>query len=162
VAAGSLDSAFRRKIAVSDARSYPERPYLAVSAAVVRDGNILVVRRARPPAHGLFTLPGGVVEAGEALTQALAREVREETGLTIEPLAMAGFRETIVRDAQDRVERHFVILCFAARWIAGELVLSEELSEAHWLAPAQLAGLQTTQGLAEIVTAAFDCLDEAG
>jgi ADP-ribose pyrophosphatase YjhB (NUDIX family) len=149
-------------MAVPDARSYPERPYLAVSAAIVRDGNILVVRRARPPANGLFTLPGGVVEAGEPLTQALAREVREETGLIIEPKAMAGFRETIVRDAQDRVERHFVILCFAARWIAGEPVLSEELSEAHWLPPGQLADLQTTPGLAEIVAAAFDRLNEAG
>jgi ADP-ribose pyrophosphatase YjhB (NUDIX family) len=145
---------------VSDARSYPERPYLAVSAAIVRDGTILVVRRARPPANGLFTLPGGVVEAGEALTQALAREVREETGLVIEPVAMAGFRESILRDAQDRVERHFVILSFAARWIAGEPVLNEELSEAHWLAPGQLAHLQTTPGLAEIVAAAFDRLEE--
>jgi ADP-ribose pyrophosphatase YjhB (NUDIX family) len=145
---------------VSDARSYPERPYLAVSAAIVRDGTILVVRRARPPANGLFTLPGGVVEAGEALTQALVREVREETGLIIEPVAMAGFRESILRDAQDRVERHFVILSFAARWIAGEPVLNEELSEAHWLAPGQLAHLQTTPGLAEIVAAAFDRLEE--
>jgi hypothetical protein len=60
------------------------------------------------------------------------------------------------------VERHFVILCFAARWIAGEPVLSEELSEARWLAPAQLGNLQTTQGLAEIVAAAFARLAEAG
>jgi ADP-ribose pyrophosphatase YjhB (NUDIX family) len=146
---------------VSDARSYPQRPYLAVSAAIIRDGNILVVRRARPPANGLFTLPGGVVEAGEALIEALVREVREETGLTIEPLAMAGFRESIVRDSLDRVERHFVILCFAARWIAGEPVLSDELSEARWLVPSQLADLQTTQGLAEIVAAAFERFEEA-
>jgi ADP-ribose pyrophosphatase YjhB (NUDIX family) len=145
---------------VSDARSYPQRPHLAVSAAIIRDGNILVVRRARPPANGLFTLPGGVVEAGEALIEALVREVREETGLTIEPLAMAGFRESIVRDSQDRVERHFVILCFAARWIAGEPVLSDELSEARWLVPSQLADLQTTQGLAEIVAAAFERFEE--
>ena len=145
-----------------DERSYPQRPYLAVSAAIIRDGNILVVRRAQPPANGLFTLPGGVVEAGEALMEALMREVREETGLTIEPLAMAGFRESIVRDSQDRVERHFVILCFAARWIAGEPVLSHELSEARWLVPSQLADLQTTPGLGEIVAAAFDRFQEAG
>jgi ADP-ribose pyrophosphatase YjhB (NUDIX family) len=143
---------------VSDTRSYPERPYLAVSAAIVRDGKILVVRRARAPAHGLFTLPGGVVEVGETLTQAVAREVREETGLAIEPVALAGFREAIVRDAQNRVERHFIILCFAAHWRAGEPVLNEELDEARWLDPAELASLPTTPGLAEIVAAAFDRL----
>jgi len=145
---------------MSDARSYPQRPYLAVSAAIVRDGKFLLVRRARPPAQGLFTLPGGVVELGETLKQAVEREVREETGMTVEPVALAGFREAVVRDAQDRVERHFVILSFAARWQAGEPVLNEELSEAHWLEPAALADLTTTPGLAEIVAAAFERLRE--
>jgi 8-oxo-dGTP diphosphatase len=147
---------------VTDARSYPQRPFLAVSAAIVRDGKVLVVRRARPPANGVYTLPGGVVETGETLTEAVAREVSEETGLAIEPVALAGFRETIARDASDRVERHFVILCFAARWRAGEPVLNEELSEAHWLDPADLASLTTTPGLAEIVAAAFDRLAASG
>jgi 8-oxo-dGTP diphosphatase len=143
---------------VADARSYPERPFLAVSAAIVRSGQVLVVRRARAPADGLFSLPGGVVEIGETLMQAVAREVREETGLTIEPVGLAGFRETITRDRDDRVERHFVILPFAARWLAGEPCLNEELSEARWLAPPALAGLPTTPGLAEIVAAAFRLL----
>jgi len=129
-----------------------------VSAAIVRDGKILVVRRAQPPAQGVLTLPGGVVEVGETLMEAVAREVREETGMAIAPVALAGFREAIVRDPQDRVERHFVILCFASRWQAGEPALNEELSEAHWLDPADLAGLQTTPGLAEIVAAAFERL----
>ena len=147
---------------MSDARAYPQRPFLAVSAAIVRDGKILVVRRARAPAHGLYTLPGGVVEVGETLVEAVAREVLEETGMTVEPVALAGFREAVARDAQDRVERHFVILCFAARWQAGEPVLNEELDEARWLVPAELAGLETTAGLAEIVATAFDRLKEAG
>jgi len=147
---------------MSDARAYPQRPFLAVSAAIVRDGKILVVRRARAPARGLYTLPGGVVEVGETLMEAVAREVLEETGMTVEPVALAGFREAVARDAQDRVERHFVILCFAARWRAGEPVLNEELDEARWIDPAELAGLETTAGLAEIVAAAFVRLKEAG
>ena len=147
---------------MTDARAYPQRPFLAVSAAIVRDGKILVVRRARAPAHGLYTLPGGVVEVGETLMEAVAREVREETGMTVEPVALAGFREAVARDGQDRVERHFVILCFAARWQAGEPVLNEELDEARWIDPAELAGLKTTAGLAEIVAAALERLNEAG
>jgi len=137
-------------------RSYPTRPYLAVSAAIFRDGKVLIVRRARPPAHGLYTLPGGGVELGETLEEAVVREVREETSLDIEPVALAGYRQAIARDADGLIERHFVILPFAARWIAGEISLNEELAEAHWLEPSQLADLQTTDGLAQIVAAARD------
>ena len=144
---------------MADERIYPQRPYLAVSAAIIRDGKVLVVRRARNPALGIYTLPGGGVETGETLMQAVTREVREESSMDIEPVALAGHREAIVRDAQGRVERHFVILCFAARWISGEPVLNEELDDARWLPPAELAGLRTTEGLAEIVAAAIERLD---
>jgi 8-oxo-dGTP diphosphatase len=138
----------------ANARTYPTRPFLAVSAAIFRDGRVLIVRRARMPANGLYTLPGGVVELGETLEQAVIREVREETALDIEPVDLIGFRQAIARDAAGRVERHFVILPFAARWIAGEVVLNEELEKAHWLVPTELGGLKTTEGLAQIVTAA--------
>jgi ADP-ribose pyrophosphatase YjhB (NUDIX family) len=140
---------------VADARTYPDRPFLAVSAAIIRDGHVLLVQRARSPAAGLFTLPGGVVESGETLEQALIREVQEETALTIEPLGLAGHREVIACDAQNRIERHFVILSFAARWLAGEPRLNEELADARWLRPAEIVGLETTAGLSEIVDAAF-------
>jgi 8-oxo-dGTP diphosphatase len=146
----------------ADCRTYPQRPYLAVSAAIVRDSRILLVRRARRPALGLYTLPGGIVEAGETLAAAVEREVREETGMAIEPVAIAGQREAIVRDGAGRVERHFVILAFAARWIAGEPVLNEELAEARWVEPAEIAALATTDGLAEIVAAACERLAHAG
>jgi 8-oxo-dGTP diphosphatase len=135
-------------------RTYPTRPYLAVSAAIFRDGKVLIVRRARPPAHGLYTLPGGGVELGETLEDAVIREVREETALEVAPVALAGYRQAIARDDAGRIERHFVILPFAARWIAGEISLNEELAEAHWLAPTELTGLTATEGLAQIVTAA--------
>jgi len=130
-------------------------PILAVSAVVWRAGRFVVVRRARPPAQGVFTLPGGGVEAGVTLKQAVERELREETGLVIEPIDLAGHREVIMRDAEGRVARHFVILAFAALWREGELTLNEELAEARWIDAGELAGLPTTEGLAEIVAAAL-------
>jgi ADP-ribose pyrophosphatase YjhB (NUDIX family) len=90
--------------------------------------------------------------------QAVMREVREETALEVEPVGLAGHREVIVRDAQNRIERHFVILSFAARWRSGEILLNEELDDARWLDPSEIAGLQTTEGLAEIVDTAIGLL----
>jgi ADP-ribose pyrophosphatase YjhB (NUDIX family) len=146
---------------VTESRLYPSRPFLAVSAAILRGGKVLAVRRARQPALNLYTLPGGAVEAGETLEEAVVREVREETALAVAPVALAGHREAIVRDGEGRTERHFVILCFACRLIGGELALNEELDDARWLTPAELAGLATTEGLAEIVAAAAGLLADA-
>jgi ADP-ribose pyrophosphatase YjhB (NUDIX family) len=143
---------------VTGKRVYPDRPFLAVSAAIIRNGNVLIVRRARPPARGVYTLPGGVVELGETTHEAVIREVQEETGLSIEPAALAGHRNVIMRDPNGLVERHFVILCFAARYQSGELILNEELSEAEWRTPSELANLRTTDGLADMVNAAMASL----
>jgi 8-oxo-dGTP diphosphatase len=148
---------------MTDPRMFPDRPYLAVSAAIIREGRVLIARRAKGASTGAFTLPGGVVEAGETLHQAIIREVREETGIAVEPIALAGQREFITRDADGRVSRHFVILCFACRWLAGEgTPLLEELSELRWLEPAEISGLKTTtEGLAEIVASAFALIEAA-
>jgi ADP-ribose pyrophosphatase YjhB (NUDIX family) len=140
-------------------RTYPARPILAVSAAIVRDGRVLIARRARAPANGIYTLPGGVVEVGETLREAVAREILEETNLVIEPVAIAGYRERVGHDASGKVEHHFVILPFAARLIFGEPMLNEELAEVRWLTPAELGGLRTTEGLAEIVARAITLIE---
>ena len=143
---------------MADERTYPQRPFLAVSAAIFRNGKVLVVRRARKPALNLYTLPGGAVEAGETLVEAAIREVREETSLSIEPVALAGHREVIARDDEGKVERHFVILSFASRWLSGEPVLSDELNDSRWVDPSELGDYRTTDGLAEIVTTAATLL----
>lgn len=131
----------------------PIRPQLAVSASIFRDGRILLVRRARQPGKGVYTLPGGRVEFGETLVEAIAREVREETSLTIEIAGLSGWRE-VLPNPDLGVNGHFVILSFATRWLAGEVVLNEELDDAKWLAPDAIGPLRTTEGLAEIIHAA--------
>ena len=125
-----------------------------MSAAIFRDGKVLIVRRARKPALNLYSLPGGAVEVGESLTDAVVREVREETQINIEPVALAGHREAIISDKEGRVERYFVILSFASRWLQGEPVLNSELDDARWIDPAELSAYKTTEDLAEIIEAA--------
>ncbi|WP_424629588.1 NUDIX hydrolase [Bradyrhizobium sp. SYSU BS000235] len=128
------------------------RPQLAVSAGIFRDGKVLLVRRAREPAKGIYTFPGGRVEFGESLTEAVAREVREETGLVIDIVGLAGWREAL--PARTGGLGHFVILPFAARWVSGEIMLNDELDDARWLPPDDLGGLAITTGLETVIASA--------
>jgi 8-oxo-dGTP diphosphatase len=129
----------------------PSRPQLAVSAAIFRDDKVLLVRRARSPAKGFYSLPGGRVEFGETLHFALHREVAEETALKIEIAGLAGWREVVPTPAGGG---HYVILSFAARWMAGEPRLNEELDDYRWLAPDALDGLKVTDGLSGVIQSA--------
>jgi 8-oxo-dGTP diphosphatase len=128
-----------------------DRPQLAVSAAIFRDGRVLVVRRAQQPSAGSWTLPGGRVELGETLVAAVTREVAEETTLTIRVRGLAGYREVILDEAVEGRGRHFVILPFAAEWISGEVRLNEELGDFGWRTLSEIGNLQTTPGLLEIL-----------
>ncbi|MDQ0347040.1 NUDIX hydrolase [Ancylobacter vacuolatus] len=130
------------------------RPVLATSAAVFRDGRLLLARRGRPPSLGLWTLPGGRVEPGETLAQAAAREVMEEVGVACEILGVAGALDIIQRDPDGALAAHFVVVSHAARWVQGEPQEGPEASEVGWFHPAALPQ-ETTPGLADIVAAAF-------
>jgi 8-oxo-dGTP diphosphatase len=129
----------------------PSRPQLAVSAAIFRKGKVLVVRRARSPAKGFYSLPGGRVEFGETLHAALHREVAEETALRIEIAGLAAWREVMPTDEGGG---HYVILSFAARWNAGEPDLNEELDDWQWLSPDALGELKMTPGLQDVIQSA--------
>jgi len=129
----------------------PSHPQLAVSAAIFREGKVLLVRRARSPAKGFYSLPGGRVEFGETLHAALHREVKEETALKIELAGLAAWREVMPTGEGGG---HYVILSFAARWSAGEPALNEELDDYKWLAPDALGGLKITPGLQEVLQSA--------
>jgi 8-oxo-dGTP diphosphatase len=127
------------------------RPQLAVSAAIFRDGKVLLVRRARSPGKGLYSFPGGRVEFGETLHTALHREVDEETTLRIEIVGLSGWREVVPSKPG---HGHYVILSFAARWTGGEPVLNDELDDFKWLAPDALGDLKLTDGLPDVLNAA--------
>ena len=129
----------------------PSHPQLAVSAAIFRDDKILLVRRARSPANGFYSLPGGRVEFGEALQAALHREVDEETALKIEIAGLAGWREVLPETAGSG---HYLIMSFAARWVAGEPILNDELDDFRWLKPDGIGDLEVTAGLQPVIQSA--------
>jgi 8-oxo-dGTP diphosphatase len=130
---------------------HPTHPQLAVSAAIFRDDRILLVRRARSPARGFYSLPGGRVEFGETLHEALHREVDEETALKIEIIGLAGWREVVPGTSGGG---HYLIMSFAARWLAGDPVLNDELDDFKWLSPDDVGHLKLTGGLQEVIQAA--------
>ena len=130
---------------------HPTYPQLAVSAAIFRDGKILLVRRARSPARGFYSLPGGRVEFGETLHAALHREVAEETALKIEILDLAAWREVLPGTTGGG---HYLIMSFAVRWTSGEVALNDELDDHKWLAPEALGELKMTFGLQEVIQSA--------
>jgi ADP-ribose pyrophosphatase YjhB (NUDIX family) len=94
------------------------------------------------------------VEQGEAAAETARRELMEETGVEAEILGFAGFREMVMRGTGGKVERHFVILAFAARWRAGEAAPGPELAAIDWIEPEAISRFETTEGLEEIVAAA--------
>jgi 8-oxo-dGTP diphosphatase len=134
-------------------RLFPARPILAVSVAVFRQGRVLVVRRAREPMMGRFSLPGGVVEVGERLVAAAARELREEVGIEAEIIAFNRHVEAIEREGE-RIRTHFVIASFVARWTSGEARAIDEIDAVDWIDPAAGPPSPTTPGLGEILTSA--------
>jgi ADP-ribose pyrophosphatase YjhB (NUDIX family) len=146
---------------MTSSRLYPERPFLAASVAVLRDGKVLLAARANPPAARVFSLPGGVVEPGETLAEAALRELREEVGVEAEMLGFIAPVEVIERDEADAVRRHFVVCAHAARWRAGEPTIGAEALELLWLGEDEIASLGTeggpaaTPGLGPILAGAF-------
>jgi len=129
---------------------HPQHPQLAVSGAIFRDDKILLVRRARSPAKGFYSLPGGRVEFGESLHTALNREVDEETGLKIEIAGFTGWREVLPLNGGG----HYLIMSFAARWAANEVALNDEHDDFKWLAPDGFGDLKLTGGLQDVIAAA--------
>jgi len=140
--------------ALSVSRLYPDRPILAASVAVFRDGKVLLGARAHPPAAHVFSLPGGVVESGEPLEDAALRELLEETGVHARIIGFVGHTQVIEKDADHKVRRHFVVASFAAHWISGEGTPSAEAPQILWVDPHHLGDLPVTPNLPNILTQA--------
>ena len=142
-----------------DNRRYPERPIVGVGAVLFDAGRVLLVERARPPLQGLWSLPGGVVEAGEPLAEALHREIREETNLEIRILDIVEVFERIVRDAGGRAEYHYVLIDYICEKTGGELRPGDDVSAARWAERDHLSDYPLTDGLLPVIEKAYDLRD---
>lgn len=132
-------------------RQYPRHPVLAVGAVVVRDGQVLLVLRGGEPGRGLWSLPGGVVHPGETLRAAVVRELREECGIDVAVAETAEVVERMIPDADGRLQYHYVILDYQARWLQGELTASEEVEDARWVDLDRLDQYHMTYGTADVI-----------
>lgn len=138
------------------------RPILAVSTAIFREGRVLLARRGAATMNGLWSLPGGRVEAGETLEAAARREAMEEVGVDCAILGLSGALDIIRHDEAGTVTTHFVVVSYAGRWVAGEPSTGPEASEVGWFAPDALPGAhETTPDLAGIIASAHRVV-EAG
>jgi ADP-ribose pyrophosphatase YjhB (NUDIX family) len=117
-------------------REFPAAPLVGVGAVVVDEGRVLLVRRGTEPMKGHWTLPGGLVELGEPLLAAVAREVKEETGLTVEPLELIELLDRIHRDGE-RVRYHYVIADYLCRVAGGELRAASDADAVKWVERAE-------------------------
>jgi len=119
-------------------RPYPDRPVVGVGAVVLDGERVLLVKRGHAPLKGEWSLPGGGVETGETLEQAVAREVLEETGVVIEVGPIVEVLDRISRDADGRVEHHFVLVDFVARPSGGFLRSASDAEDAAWVQLSEL------------------------
>jgi ADP-ribose pyrophosphatase YjhB (NUDIX family) len=113
-------------------REYPARPLVGIGVVVLRPGAVLLVRRGKPPNMGAWSLPGGAQETGETAEETARRELLEETALTVGPLILAANVDSIHRDAEGRVQFHYTILDFAARWAGGDPAPGGDVTDAVW------------------------------
>lgn len=122
----------------------------------MRDGCVLLVERGHEPLEGYWSLPGGAVEVGERLEEAVRREVREETGLEVELVSMVEVFERIMRDADGRSEYHYVLVDYLCRVSGGGLRAGDDASRCAWVRREDLGGCRLTEGSLPVIEKAFE------
>lgn len=137
-------------------RTFPDRPWLGVGGLVFQEDRVLLVKRGREPGLGQWSIPGGMVEVGETVQEAVQREIKEETGLQVEVLQLVEVFERIFPNDQGRIKYHYVVLDFLCQIIGGELKASSDAAEAVFSPLDSLKDLKLIPETEQVIGKAFD------
>ena len=136
-------------------REFPELPLVGVGAIIIENSRVLLVKRAHPPLQAQWSIPGGVLEVGELVREAAIREAREETGLIVEPGDLLGVYDRVLRNAEKRVQYHYVLIDFLCRKVGGELAASSDAAEVRWFAREELPPLNLADDTQDVIRKGF-------
>lgn len=139
------------------AREYPDRPVVGVGAVIVREGKALIVRRAHEPRKGEWSLPGGMLDLGESLEDAVRREVKEETGLDVELGPIIETFDRVHRDADGRIRYHFVIIDYVCWPLGGQASAGSDAEAIAWVAADEIDGYKVNEHAAAVLRRGLAC-----
>ena len=136
-------------------RRYPKHPLVGVGALIFEGDRILLAERGKEPLKGWWSLPGGLVETGETLRDAVCREVLEETGLVVEPTGLFEIFERIMRDGAGAAEYHYVLIDYVCRITGGSLAPGDDVSRVEWVRQDDLGSYRITEGTLGVIEKAW-------
>jgi mutator protein MutT len=136
-------------------RLYPSLPIVGVGAVILRDGEVLCIRRANPPLQGEWSIPGGALDLGEKLRDGIAREVLEETGLDVEVGPVLDVLDSIFPDVDGRIQYHYVLIDYLCRLRSGTPVAATDATELRWVRPEELEALGMKPVTIEVIRKAL-------
>jgi ADP-ribose pyrophosphatase YjhB (NUDIX family) len=140
-------------------REFPGVPLVGIGAIIIEGSRVLLVKRAHPPLQAQWSIPGGVLEVGELVHEAAIREVREETGLAVAPGELLGVYDRILRDPEQRVQYHYVLIDFLCRRTGGDLLAADDAAEVRWFTAGELPSLRLAEDTLDVIQKGFARLD---
>jgi len=140
-------------------RDYPTRPIVAVGVVVIKDREILLIKRSKPPKSDSWSISGGAQELGETTVEAAIREVREETAITIKDLHFLEVVDYMDRDQNNAIKHHYTLIDYGAYYHSGLLTAGDDAEDAKWVSIDQLSEYNLWDETERIIYKALESLD---